>query len=70
MATNLERRLDDLEARASSGRHTGCVAFVRPGEDAEQKTKDALAGFVAEHGHHPTVMSTVQFVKPTRRDDE
>lgn len=68
--TTLDKRIESLEKQQSSDLPQCCTVFVGPDEDADQNQSQAVAAFIAEHGHHPTVMSTVQFVKPTRRDDE
>lgn len=62
--TQLKKRIEQLEQTKPSTEATSCLVFVHPGEDAEQKRREALANFMAEHKREPDVLTVVVFVEP------
>lgn len=61
--TQLKKRIEELE-RTKPRTSAACLAFVHPGEDAEQKRREALADFMAEHRREPDIQVLVMFVAP------
>ena len=65
----LDKRLGMLEKLQPNLNSGSCIVFVKPGEDASQKQAQEVANFVEKHGHQPSRITVVTFVKPPRRED-
>lgn len=61
--SNIQKRIEALEAHQGGKDWKGCLVVVRPTENADAKRLAEVAAFVAQHGREPNSVSVVQLVK-------